>query len=99
MYGTTMRNYNVNKASKSKDERRIFSSRSGSKKQVKEKKTRETRYLRLEKNEMPRIETEKTEAKERQGFFSKKDFPIASVIITVLLTMMFLVVVSGIASL
>ncbi|MBQ7352878.1 MAG: hypothetical protein IJW54_02620 [Clostridia bacterium] len=97
MYGTTMRNYNVNKASKSKDERGFFSSKFSFKKQAKEKKARETRYLRIEKNEMPKIEKEKNTTSE--SFFSKKDFPIPSVIITVLLTMMFLVVVSGIASL
>ena len=93
-----MRNYNVNKASKSKDERGIFSKFSF-KKATKEKKARETRYLRIEKNEMPKVETEKKTNRENEGFFSKKEFPIPSVIITVLLTMMFLVVVSGIASL
>ena len=98
MYGTTMRNYNVNKASKSRDERGIFS-RFGFKKAKKEKKSRETRYLRIEKNEMPNVETENVNNRENEGFFSKKEFPIPSVIITVLLTMMFLVVVSGIASL
>lgn len=94
MYGTTIKNYSVNKASKPKDERGIFSSKFSLSKATKEKKPRETRYLRIEKNEMPKMEPEKKVKKESK--FSKKDFPIPSVIITVLLTMMFFVVMSGI---
>ncbi len=94
MYGTTMRDYNVNQASGSKDEKKsIFSRKMKNKDKNKNKKPQDTTYMKLEEN------NNKTETKEhdavKEPLFSKKDFPIPTVIITVLFTMMMLVVLTG----
>ena len=95
MYGTTMKNYSVNKASVSQDEKRGIFSKRLSLKERKSKKEEDTRYMKLEStSEMPTTETA-VETKDAETGLSKKDFPIPSVIITVLLTMMLLVVGTG----
>ena len=50
MYGTTMRNYNVNRASKPMDDNSIFSKRIQAKSQKRENMSRDTRYIKM-KNE------------------------------------------------
>ena len=92
MYGTTMKSYNINKSSKVKGEalpKKIVTRTS------KEKKVRDTRYLKIENNAMPKFEATVETAIAQDNSFSKKEFPIPSVIITILLTMVMLVVVSG----
>ena len=58
------------------------------------KKNEDTRYMKLEASEIAADEIE-NEVKETESGFSRKDFPITSVIITVLFTMMVLIVGSG----
>ena len=95
MYGTTMKNYNVNKASSSYDEKKSIFSKRNSIKEKRAKKEEDTRYMKLASTvEMPTEEVSKTQ-KEVETGLSKKDFPIPSVIITVLLTMMLLVIGTG----
>ena len=49
MYGTTMRNYNANRASGTKDEKRgFFSKKSIAKENKRAKKNEDTRYMKLE---------------------------------------------------
>ena len=95
MYGTTMRNYNANRASGTKDEKKgFFSRKSMAKENKRAKKNEDTRYMKLEASEIAADEIE-NEVKETENGFSRKDFPITSVIITVLFTMMVLIVGSG----
>ena len=95
MYGTTMKNYNVNKASSSYAEKNTIFGKRNSFKEKRAKKEEDTRYMKLESTaEMPADEVSKSQ-KENEAGLSKKDFPIPSVIITVLLTMMLLVVGTG----
>ena len=95
MYGTTMRNYNANRASGTKDEKKgFFSRKSMAKDNKRAKKNEDTRYMKLEASEIAADEIE-NEVKETESGFSRKDFPITSVIITVLFTMMVLIVGSG----
>ena len=95
MYGTTMRNYNANRASGTKDEKKgFFSKKSMAKENKRAKKNEDTRYMKLEASEIAADEIE-NEVKETESGFSRKDFPITSVIITVLFTMMVLIVGSG----
>lgn len=97
MYGTTMKNYNVNKASITKDERKeAFSQREAAVKNKKSKKTEEkdTRYVKI-KSSSKTDNVEIVDEHVEESGFSRKDFPIPSVIITVLMTMMLLVVTVG----
>lgn len=93
MYGTTMRNYNVNKSSRTKDDS-IYSSKIRVKEQKAERKARDTRYIKIENNAKA-VVSQSSSVEEREIPFSKKEFPIPSVIITALATVMLLVVISG----
>ncbi len=93
MYGTTIRSFNENKEAKSKKnngQRVVY--RANSKKETrKNRKTIDTQYVNMDRvNSRDNVEqTEKNES------FSIKDLPIASVVVTLLLTMMILVMTSG----
>lgn len=88
MYGTTIKNYSTSKT--------MGGNKKVNTKIKKDRKVRETRYLKIENNSMPKFEaTTENTAVQQENSFSKKEFPIPSVIITVLLTMVMLVVVSG----
>ena len=53
MYGTTMRNYNANRASGTKDEKKgFFSKKSMAKENKRAKKNEDTRYMKLEASEI-----------------------------------------------
>ncbi len=96
MYGTTMRNYNANRASGTKDEKKgFFSKKSIAKENKRAKKNEDTRYMKLESSAEIAADEIENEVKETESGFSRKDFPITSVIITVLFTMMALIVGSG----
>ena len=98
MYGTTMKNYNVNRASSTKAERKgIFSKKEETVKNNKSKKAEEkdTRYVKIKSSsKADKVEMVDEQVEQDTGF-SRKDFPIPSVIITVLMTMMLLVVTVG----
>ena len=94
MYGTTMKNYN-NRASVTKDVKRgWFSRKIRAKENKKAKKDEDTRYLKLESTEEVK-NANAAEYETEKPAFSKKDFPIPSVVVTVLMTMMLLVVAVG----
>lgn len=100
MYGTTMKNYNVNKASGIKDVKKsLFSKKAQAKEHKKSKKDEDTRYLKLDSNEEVRSVSEAEYVENEKPAFSRKDFPIPSVIVTVLMTMMLLVVAVGLLGL
>ena len=90
-----MRNYNVNRASKSKDDNSIFSKKVQAKSQKRENKARDTRYIKIESNAKAALNRNVDNSMENEVSFSKKEFPIPSVIITALATVMLLVVISG----
>lgn len=92
MYGTTIRSFNENKQAKTKKnsgQRVVY--RANSKKDTRKKKAIDTQYVNMDRvNSRNNVEeTEKNES------FSIKDLPIASVVVTLLLTMMILVMTSG----
>ena len=97
MYGTTMKNYGVNRASGTRDERKAASVRKETpvKANKKTKKTEEkdTRYVKL-KSSKAKVQV-MDEHTEHETGFSRKDFPIPSVLVTVLLTMMALFTTVG----
>ena len=93
MYGTTIRSFNESKEAKTKKtsgQRVVY--RANSKKDTKKsKKAIDTQYV-----NMDRVNSHNNvEQTEKQESFSIKDLPIASVIVTLLLTMMILVMTSG----
>lgn len=99
MYGTTMKNYNVNKASGIKGVKKsLFAKKAQVKENKKSKKEEDTRYMNLDSTEEVKSVNEADYETEKPAF-SRKDFPIPSVIVTVLMTMMLLVVGVGLLGL
>ena len=96
MYGTTIKSYNINKDSKFKKAKKdkAFYNQNENKKTNKRinKKEQDTKYMKLSvgSNNQPTDQ----EPMHNEGF-SIKELPIASVVITVILTMMMLVMTSG----
>ena len=92
MYGTTIKNYtdkNTKMKKYQKDE--PYYDYAPKKEKTKANRPQDTKYMKIE-NESPNIiesERGKTES------FSFRDLPIASVVITLILTMMLLVMTSG----
>ena len=93
MYGTTIKSYNENKLNKNK--KKSFAAVCESKKSRKgmKKKDIDTKYVRINPN-TGACDNEEREKNVNEPF-SIKDLPIASVMITVILTMMMLVMTSG----
>ena len=95
MYGTTIKSYNETKDAKFKKCKRdkAFYNSTENKKQNKKisKKHQDTKYMKIG-TDSSKAEVE--EIKTTQGF-SIKELPIASVVVTVVLTMMLLVMMSG----
>lgn len=95
MYGTTIRNYNENKSSKK--ENGFFSNRKAKKEKTKNE-FQNTRYVKIENSKKKETKNlEKTASQDRinEGV-SRKEFPIASVLFTVIITMMLLLMGTGI---
>lgn len=95
MYGTTIRSFNENKEIKEKKSKKdkSFYTVNESKKDKKKlnKKDLDTKYMKINGTAMASEE----EGRNANEGFSIKDLPIASVVITVILTMMMLVMTSG----
>ena len=94
MYGTTIKSYNEtkdNKFKKCKKDKAFYNSTENKKLNKKiNKKHQDTKYMKLG------INSSKMEAEDAQETgFSIKELPIASVVVTVVLTMMLLVMLSG----
>ena len=94
MYGTTIRSFNENKDirnKKTKKEKSNFRLDDNKKEKKKyRKKDIDTQYMKLDEAVSDSVEEKST----MEGF-SIKDLPIASVVVTLLLTMMLLVMTSG----
>lgn len=95
MYGTTIKSFNENKeihTKKAKKERTFFHT-GNSKKEAKKlrKKDYDTKYMKIGVNDIE----ENADDRVTKEAFSIKDLPIASVVVTLLLTMMLLVMTSG----
>lgn len=94
MYGTTIRSFNENKDirnKKTKKEKSNFHLDDNKKEKKKfRKKDIDTQYMKLDEAVSDSVEEKST----MEGF-SIKDLPIASVVVTLLLTMMLLVMTSG----
>ena len=100
MYGTTMKNYNVNKASGIKGVKKsLFAKKAQVKENKKSKKEDDTRYMKFANTEEVKSVSNTEYVENDRAFFWKKDFPIPSVIVTVLMTMMLLVVGVGLLGL
>lgn len=96
MYGTTMKNYGVNRASGTRDERRVSTARREEpvkNKKVKKTEEKDTRYVKL-KSSKAKVQVMDEQVEQNTGF-SRKDFPIPSVLVTVLMTMMALFTTVG----
>ncbi|MBO5091707.1 MAG: hypothetical protein J6C61_04430 [Clostridia bacterium] len=99
MYGTTMKNFNVNKSSSSRDEKKSLFGKKSNKENKKTRKEEDTRYMKLESTREMTSADAAEQQKESEVGFSRKDFPIPSVICTVLFTMLLLVLGSGLLGL
>lgn len=94
MYGTTIRNYNnFNRSTREDINTRSFFGKSKKNKKVKKEETKRTRYMKIDENVSRESETTKTNIVER---ISRKEFPIASVILTVVATMIILLIGTGV---
>ena len=94
MYGTTIRSFNENKDMKDKkrSKMKFFSGEANKKKEAKKLRKRDldTQYMKLNNNVEQNPEDRATNES-----FSIKELPIASVVVTLVLTMMLLVMTSG----
>ncbi len=95
MYGTTIRSYNESKSSKPKNNRiekpHIIDSKE---RKMSYKKQQDTKYMKLNVSSNKESYSASEDSNTNDAF-SLKDLPIASVVITVILTMMMLVLTSG----
>ncbi len=92
MYGTTIKNYtdkNTKMKKYQKDE--PYYDYAPKKEKTKANKPEDTKYMKIEQESSYKIECER----EATESFSFRDLPIASVVITLILTMMLLVMTSG----
>lgn len=98
MYGTTMKSFNT-KGSRKKDKEKkpnFFSRGRRKDPKMSETEIKDTTYMKIDPMEDTVAETVVSVKKE--GFkesFSIKDFPIASVVITAILTMLMIVLTTG----
>lgn len=90
MYGTTMKNYNSSKNHKNLD-------KDNNEKQYKGKESApKTRYMKINERKYEDNEYETTSDVKVVESFSRKEFPIASVIFTAIATMITLLLTTGI---
>lgn len=92
MYGTTMKNYSARRASDFEDEKKVRASKKD--KKVRKLEDEDTRYVKMKPSKTDVVNDVEEQVEVDTGF-SRKDFPIPSVVITVLTTMMLLVVAVG----
>lgn len=93
MYGTTMKNYNSSKYHKTED----MNQSQDKKKKNKKESMPKTRYMKINERryEKNSYETTSSCVKVVEEGFSKKEFPIASVIFTAIATMIVLLLTTG----
>ena len=96
MYGTTIRIYNTNQSYRVEEEENFFN------RNTTNNDMQETRYVKIEETPKPK-EAPKTNAKPTANagvveVVSRKEFPIASVVFTGIITMLLLLVTTGVIS-
>ena len=97
MYGTTIRNYNSSKFSKLEERKnRNFMGKSKNNRKNKKEDFQRTRYMKIEENEASVKENEKKRVHQSTEKVSRREFPIASVIFTVVATMVLLLIGTGV---
>ena len=99
MYGTTIKNYNETKGTKLNKAKReaVQVNKSSTQRVAKKssKRVQDTKYMKINpQTNAPAYDEGENDSRVNESF-SIKDLPIASVIITVILTMMMLVMTSG----
>ncbi len=96
MYGTTMKNYNANKAYKNKKANNVILKNKNTNKNKKEE-LNATRYMRINENKKKNLDLEATNTVPTvKNEFSRQEFPIASVVFTAIATMLALLIGTGI---
>lgn len=93
MYGTTIRNYNnFSKTSRDDMKNKAFFGKNKKTRKAKKEEFQRTRYMRIEDN----LEREETTKEVTSEVVSRREFPIASVILTVVATMILLLIGTGV---
>ena len=96
MYGTTMKSFNMTSGTGIRTRKSTVSAQETSKKKLSKKemrKNQDTRYVNI--NESVDKSSEVAAEESAASGFSLRELPIAQVVVTVVLTMMILVMMSG----
>jgi len=95
MYGTTMKNYNSSKSYK-EDKTSVYQKKNAKMSKSLRENTPKTRYMKInERRADPKMETTSSFDTIKETF-SRKEFPIASVIFTAIATMVILLLTTGV---
>ncbi len=95
MYGTTMKNYNSSKSYK-EEKTSVYQKKNAKRSKSQKENTPKTRYMKInERRVEPRAETTSSYDIVKDEF-SRKEFPIASVIFTAIATMVLLLLTTGV---
>lgn len=96
MYGTTIRNYNSSKSTRAEDKRnKSFMGKNKANRRSKKDEFQRTRYMKIE-DQAVRKENDNTRTFTSLDKISRREFPIASVILTVVATMILLLIGTGV---
>lgn len=95
MYGTTMKNYNSSKSYK-EEKTGVYQKKNAKMSKSLRENTPKTRYMKInERRVEPKMETTSSFDTIKETF-SRKEFPIASVIFTAIATMVLLLLTTGV---
>jgi hypothetical protein len=94
MYGTTIRNYNnFSKTTRDDMKNKAFFGKNKKTRKAKKEEFQRTRYMKIEEKTTQKEEAVKSISNET---VSKREFPIASVVLTVVATMIILLIGTGV---
>lgn len=94
MYGTTMKNYSSSKSHK-EEYLSIYQKNNRKTSKSNKKESPKTRYMKIDERKAELIEETSTTLSAIKNSFSRKEFPIASVIFTAIATMVILLLTTG----
>lgn len=95
MYGTTMKNYNSSKSYK-EEKTSVYQKKNSKVSKSSRENAPKTRYMKINERKVePKVETTSSFDIVRDDF-SRKEFPIASVIFTAIATMVLLLLTTGV---
>ena len=95
MYGTTMKNYNSSKSYK-EEKTSVYQKKNAKMSKALRENTPKTRYMKINERRIePKAETTSSFNVVKEDF-SRKEFPIASVIFTAIATMILLLLTTGV---